>query len=608
MKNFTLLSGALLAGTMATAQINFDASIETNYIVDEVIMPASPLTMQPLFIGGHDMVRTTAHYGNASTETVAKTWNDFIGFTPDESGEHYGWISVNHERVVADSLLGDGGGMTVFLVDKNETTGELEVVEQTLSTHGTGKFFNVDFANTTGETGMNCGGITSVVDGRIWTAEEWWRSDNGSIADRDTSDFTIGTGTANGQAATAGFPGFNGETIAKYQNYNYMTEINPRTAMAVRKQYNWGRQPFEGGVVLPDNKTVIAGADATPGFLTKFVADVAGDFTVGTTYVYKEDAASKWVEIDNSDLDVMLNFADEAVALEATMFNRIEWVAYDPISEDVFFTETGRDNPGSRWVDESEEGAVHSAHTLARATAQGTNPDSSDYWDYYGRIVRLDMETNEVSVHLEGGPYYEDSPTISSYPAIHLSNPDGLNVLKVGDKSYLTICEDLNGTSHGRVPAGVSNRHCELFLLDISISNPSYDDLVRISVAPVGAEITGACPTPDGKSILINSQHPYSGNPFPYNHGLTYAIHGFNPETIGLIVEQHEEGKNFDFYPNPAARTVNFTEAGDFAIYSSTGARLKVYRAVNQIDISLLASGVYFIQDAEGTTKKLVVE
>ena len=138
--------------------------------------------------------------------------------------------------------------------------------------------------------------------------------------------FTIGTGTAT-SPVSEGFPAYDGQTIAKYENYNYMVEIDPREAKAIRKQYNWGRQAFEGGAVMPDNKTVYLGADGTPGFFTKFVATTAGDFTIGTTSVYKHDATgSKWVVIDNSDLNNMLNFDARAVSASASMFNRIEWV------------------------------------------------------------------------------------------------------------------------------------------------------------------------------------------------------------------------------------------------------------------------------------------
>jgi len=546
------------------------------------------------------MVQTTATYGNAAGEVPAKQWHDFIGFTEDvvSGSPDLGWVSVNHERVVADDNIGDGGGMTVFKIRRDANTDTLQVINQTLTDGRSGKFFNVDFVNTVGETGMNCGGIVSQYDGRIWTAEEWFRGGNDDIAAlRDTNDFTI---------AGSGITAADGQTVAKYQNFNWMVEIDPREAKAVRKQYNWGRQPFEGGAVLPDNQTVILGADNTPGFLTKFVATTPGDFTTGTTYVYKHDANPKWVAVDNTDFSKMLNFADEAVAAQATMFNRLEWVAYNPENGNIYITETGRDNPAGRWIDEHTAGAVHAPHTLARATAQGTHPDSADYWDYYGRVLELDMTTDEVSVFLEAGPHFPNGVTMSSYPSTHLSNPDGLNFLQADGRTFMLICEDLNGTSMGRMPEGVCNRTCELFMLDMAIANPDIDDLVRISTTPLGAEITGVIATPDGKSILVNSQHPSGVNPYPYNNSLTFAITGWASVPNNIVEKPVETG--FQLYPNPTSRMVNLSSVMDVALYGADGKLIKVYRNVKSLDVAHLAAGMYYVRNEKGETKSLVIQ
>jgi secreted PhoX family phosphatase len=610
MKKSVLFLGLGAAFFSAKAQTNFNPEIDvTNWEPTTIIVPSSPLITQYLFIGGHHKVQTTATYGNNAGEALAKQWHDFIGFTPDNAGSDLGWISVNHEMVVANDSIGDGGGMSVFKVRRDPATDSLIIVDQTLSDGRQGKFFAVDFANTVGETGMNCGGITSP-DGRIWTAEEWWRGSNANLADRDTGMFTIGTGTAT-SPVSEGFPAYDGQTIAKYENYNYMVEIDPREAKAIRKQYNWGRQAFEGGAVMPDNKTVYLGADGTPGFFTKFVATTAGDFTIGTTSVYKHDATgSKWVVIDNSDLNNMLNFDARAVSASASMFNRIEWVT--EIGGKVYFTETGRDNPGSRWAGEKAAGAVFAPHHLVRASEQSLefgktiSPDSSEYWDYYGRVMMYDPATSQTSVFLEGGPYFTVDPSASSYPDKHLSNPDGLNKTTINGKDYMLINEDLNGTSKGRTPAGISNRTCELFMLDMSIANPTLNDLVRIAVVPVGAEITGAIGTTDGKTILFNVQHPSTSNPFPFNNSLTVAITGWDQVTIG-IDEEAFEGKTFEMYPNPATRTLYFKELSDIAIYNVEGKRMNVYRQVQDIDISHLNPGVYYVQNAAGQTQKLLV-
>lgn len=610
MKKFLLslaLFGACISFASAQNQGLFAAEIDPSYINDEVRVAGSPLQYQILFIGGVDMVQTTPTYGNPATEVPAKQWHDFIGFTPDETGESLGWLSVNHEMIIADDNIGDGGGMTVFRIDQDETTGEFTVLDQTLADGRSGKFFNVDFVNTVGNTGMNCGGISSIVDGRIWTAEEWFRNSNDDIVDRDVSNFIIGQGTVDGQAAPAGFPGFDGIEIAKYENYNWLVEIDPKEAVAIRKQYNMGRQPFEGGVIMPDNRTLYTGGDATPGFFTRFVADTPGDFTSGETSVYKE-STGEWIVIDNGDFSKMLNFEAEAIAAGATMFNRIEWWALDPITNMVYFTETGRDNPGSSWAGEFADGAEFPQYHLDRAAAQGTTPEAGDYWDYYGRVVAYNPSTEEVSVLLEGGPYFAESPTISNYPK-HLSNPDGLSVLTYEGQSILIICEDLNGSSFGRMPAGVTNRACELYALDLSIENPTIDDLVRIAVTPVGAEVTGAIATPDGKTLFVNSQHPSTGNPYPYNNSLTFALTGWDVllSTTGLN-PKFTEDDTFQVYPNPAARMVFFNQTTDVALYNAEGQRINVYRNVNELDIIDLAPGVYFLQTLDGVTKKLVIQ
>ncbi|MBI1306354.1 MAG: DUF839 domain-containing protein [Bacteroidetes bacterium] len=1278
LKTWLLFVGISL-GFSASAQIKFDPKIDVNFLSDTLMHTGDPLKFQILFKGGYDHVQTTATYGHAADTAIAKSWNDFIGFTPDPTGASLGWISINHEEVVSNDKIGDGGGMTVFRVKRDPNTDTLIIMEQTLSDGRKGKFFNVDFANTTGETGMNCGGIVSQVDGRIWTAEEWFRYSNKDIADRDTSDFIIGQGTVNGQSSPAGFAGYNGEQIQKFENFNYMVEIDPREAKAIRKQYNWGRQNFEGGVVMEDNKTVYTGADATPGFFTKFVADAAGDFTSGKTYVYRhidsnvrmthwssqletyaeisaydevndriystesnnfgvtvfslkngsvskidyidlsangaaptsvacnngvlavalpnatktdagtvrfydkdlklvktvtvgalpdmitftgdgkyvlvanegepnddytidpegsvsvidltngvanatvmnadfngvtipadvrifgrkaesqselfiseyaegssnhkyleifnasnqtisldnyafpntsngattngeyefwnafptgatiapgktyviahgssdasilaktdyqftylsngndgfcltkggtwndansnsaidagemtgftildcvgdwgadpgagwsvagvsdatkdhtlvrkagkkanadwtasagtnadnsewivldnntwtdvgirkmgvfstpqqdiepeyiavstdnktayvtlqennaiavvdiatakvtkilplgykdhsltensldasdkdnaignektyanlkgmympdaiavaniggkdylltanegdsrdydgyseearvkdltldptafpnastiqaEDALGRlktttsmgdtdgdgdfdviysyggrsfsiwdtdgnqifdsknqletmlatmfagnypadrdddkgaepesvtvgvigsktfafigcersagvfvyditdpakahyvtyynkngndrspeglifisrtksddgeaylistneviddyhgsvsayriygldgknWVEINNHDLDKMLNFDSESVNVGATMFNRLEWVTYDTDTKAVYFTETGRDNPGSSWADDYAKGGHHANHTLARAAAQGVSANDKTYVDYYGRVLKYDPATEQVTVHIEGGPDFATSPDSASYPKNHLSNPDGITTMHINGRSYLVICEDLNGTSAGRVPAGITTPTCELYLLDLTIAKPTVNDLVRIAVSPYGAETTGACPTPDGKTLLVNAQHPSTKNPYPYNYSLTYALTGWELEKHILVEELKKKNENFIFYPNPTNGKVVFEKTQDVAVYDAKGTLIQVFEQTNEIDLSAYANGVYYLKNTEGATKKLVL-
>ena len=616
-KRSTLILGLAFCCVQAQAQKLFDENIKipAGYAPTEIVMPPSPLTTQVLFVGGTDMVQTTATYGNAAGEQPAKEWHDFIGFTPDNSGQSMGWVSVNHEMILADDKLGDGGGMTVFRV-KRAADGNLEIVDQTLEDGRQGKFFNVDFANTVGETGMNCGGISSIVDGRIWTAEEWWLGSNRAAFSsgrgvRDTSDFTV----------KSDIPGWNGKVLKKHQNFNWMVEIDPRQAKAIRKQYNWGRQPFEGGVIAPDNRIVYLGPDATPGFFGMFVAETPGDFNRGTLFAYKHDKPGSWKWEPIWEDGSLLEHTNTALAKGATFFNRIEWVTIDPKDNFVYFTETGRDRPADVFAQSVNAGGKIHPAIQARAQAKGlASATDPNYRDYYGRVWKYNPMTSELSIFIEGGPDFEDSPVEGDYPETHLSNPDGLAVIEIDGKSFLLIQEDLNGRSAGRMPAGATASVCEAFLLDLSIEKPTLKDLIRLMATPVGAEITGAIQTPDKKSILINSQHPSTNNPFPYNHSLTIAIHGIdkikvneltdkNPfKEIKLTGDAGSSDEVFSVYPNPTTRTVYTNTVTDLALYNATGERILVKRGTNEMEVSHLTPGVYYIQNAKGETLKLLIQ
>lgn len=532
MKKIYIAFIAVLISAGLMAQIKFDPHFDTDWTVDNTIqVPASPIMHQVLFIGGYHEVVALDADGNPVVG-VSKENNDFIGITPD--GDDY-LISVNHEMTTIDDIGGDGGGMTAFKVSVDPDADTLIVVDQTLADGRSGKFFCVDFVHTVGETWTNCGGIISP-NGEIWTAEEYPTGGNEGIAGfiRDIYNFEIGTGTV--YYASADVPAFEGETIKRYQNIGYMVRIDPENGKAVMKQYNWGRMSFEGGVLMPDNKTVYLFEDGTPGLLTKFVATTPGDFTDGKLYVYKHDlndpVDGNWLFIEET-LENMLNLAAISWPQGATMFNRLEWGS--EIGGKVYIAETGRDDAGDKWDDEYADGGIIMPYHYDRATAQGTVAHDPAYHDRYGRILVYDPSTDAVTVYLEGGPEFntEQSQAIADYPAKHISNVDGLGKVNIQGTDYLIMCEDLNGNTYNRVPMEANSKMCEMYLLDVSIAEPVVDDAIRVAVGPYGAELTGGMGLPDGKSILVNVQHPGSnpnGSIFPYDsdYGVTVGLTGWH--------------------------------------------------------------------------------
>ncbi len=610
----TALCGAV--GFGANAQLKFPVNVDPQWATQTVTMPLSPLKQQVIFVGGIDTVQSTATYGNAAGKAIAKEWHDYIGFVKDTTGGALGWVIVNHELTSKNDSLGDGGGMTSFRI-KRKVTGELEVMNSTLADGRKGKFFNVDFVNTVGETGMNCGGINA--NGRVWTAEEWMQGSNAGIyasgnGFRDTSDWTI---TNSGLGSN-----FEGKVLKRYQNLNWFVEVNPKEGKAIRKQYNWGRAGWEGGVIMSDNKTVFLFEDGTPGMLGRFVATTPGDFTSGQLSIYKHDAPSKWIDIENN-LDTLKVLNQVAVRRGATMFVRLEWGTI--ANGKVYICETGSDNfnfnsgnslngviaPSSVQAYKTRYQVINGSAFPGTDAAAADSVRTGKFKDYYGRVLELDPATNTVRSYLEGGPYLSTSGSdqLPYYPSKHLSNPDGIDAMTIGNKTYLMIEEDLNGTSYNRMPNGLTNTRCELYLLDASIANPTIADLQRLTACAPGAEITGAVQI-DSNTLLINSQHPSSNNVAPYNHSLTYAIYGFSPHdtAVGINEVAPTVANTFTIFPNPVARELHLSKVMDVAIYDMKGARLKVYRQVNSVDVSDMTAGVYFIRNEEGETLKFIVE
>lgn len=633
MKNISILFILLIGSLSMSAQAKlFDEEIEipAGFTPSELVMPPSPLTSQVLFIGGYDIVQTTPTYGNPAGRAIAKEWHDFIGFTPDYSGESVGWVTVNHEMIYEDDHIGDGGGMTAFRVTKNDQN-ELEVMQQELEDGRKGEFFNVDFVNTVGETGMNCGGIVGA-NGRIWTAEEWFRGNTasiwngnflgpdrpdswnphnpapspGGIGVRDTAEFTIDAPE---------FPEVDGITIPKYQNFNYMTEIDPKQARAIRKQYNWGRAGWEGGAITSDGKYVYLGIDGSPAPWVRFVAETPFNFTKGQMQVYKHDRTpgNRWINVPMNVDNIFGGLTEYAWSVGATMYVRNEWVTIDPKTGVVYWSETGRDSgssgPGILFNALTQNtNALVAPHHDALAKERGFDSATDEgYQDYYGRVLFYDPRTDEVGVKIQGGPYFENSPAEADYPSKHLSNPDGLSIMEIDNTSFLLIQEDLNGTSFGRTPEGVSNRLCELWLLEADLPDATVEDLVRITAIPAGAEVTGAIQI-DPNTILVNSQHPNANNPFPWNHSVTVAIHGFDRLTTSSFDEPNFDAVDVNIFPNPTTRELYLSENRDCAIYDMSGKRLKVARNTDQIDVSDLAPGTYFIRFEDESIIKFIVQ
>lgn len=124
-KLLSLLSACVIAGS-TFAQESIFPELDVNLYYEQafatdpntILIPESRIQYDVLFIGGTDAV----YDANSGQSAIAKERQDFTGYVPIENRSNSGYVIVNYERLQADAILGDGGGMTVMTVYKNPPT------------------------------------------------------------------------------------------------------------------------------------------------------------------------------------------------------------------------------------------------------------------------------------------------------------------------------------------------------------------------------------------------------------------------------------------------------------------------------------------------------
>ena len=455
-------------------------SIASNFDTDTLILPEG-FTYRVLFQEKTNLV-TRAD----GQKFPAKGNHDLSVFVPDaEFSETKGLLYISHETKYADDNLGDGGGATVFAI---------ELVDGHWVTQG--EFNHVDFSGV-GYTNRNCGGSLTP-NGTVFTCEESWAWNTeylyqGGKGIRDTS-------WVNG--------------LSVWQNMGYIVEVDPQTREVIQKHYKMGKYVHEDVHCMADGKTVYLTDDMSPGVFFKFETKKAFDYSDGQLYAYRQSddgESGSWLELP-MDTVSLINCEKIAKSMGATMFVRHEWL--EEVNGKIYICETGEDN--FDWAASIAAGG-HVPNYLRENFALS----DVDFDDPFGRILEFDPQTNKMRSYIEGG-FFSDS--ISCF-----SNPDCNTSVTIGNRQYLVLSEDINWYDRGRVNKSAEERKDffnEIYFLDLSIENPTVNDLLRFCVAPRGSETTGVIFLPDG-SMVMNIQHPKYSNEGLLNKSSTIIVEGF---------------------------------------------------------------------------------
>ncbi|MBD3638137.1 MAG: DUF839 domain-containing protein [Crocinitomicaceae bacterium] len=452
--------------------------ISSNFSTTDLILPEG-FTYRVLFSEGDLVTRSDGR------KAPAKGKHDLSVFIPsDEDPENKGILYISHETNMPDSILGDGGGATVFDLEKIDDHWQVK-----------GEFHHIDFSPI-GFTDRNCGGSLGP-NGNVFTCEETWGYDNAYFTKRGIKDRDFGNGRP------------------MWQNLGYVVEVDPRERKVVKRHMTMGKLVHEDVLITEDGKTCYITDDYDPGVFMKLEMPAPNDFDNGQLYAYKqsEDGESgEWLEIP-MDTNSLVNCRKIAVEKGATLIIRHEWI--EEINGKLYISETGKDYMD--W-----DASLARGGTIPYWVKNGLTDENGQMDDPFGRVLEFDPSTNKMCSYLEGGMFGDSLGCFS--------NPDCNTSVSIGTKTYLVLSEDINWCDRGRVSAEAEKTkqfYNEIYFLDMSIENPTVEDLLRFAVAPVGAETTGVIFLPDG-AMIVNIQHPKTSNPAPFNKSCTVIIEGFN--------------------------------------------------------------------------------
>ena len=259
------------------------------------------------------------------------------------------------------------------------------------------------------------------------------------------------------------------------EHYGWVVEIDP-FANKKRKLISLGRCAHECAHLkeLEDGRLVVyTGDDIDNGCIYKFVSKSPKDLTNGVLYVASLEQ-KKWIPVQydkhailqekfNSQLEVLTYLREASRLIGGSQLDRPEDIDIDPLEQGVFIALT---------------------NNFAKN-------------NFHGSILKITEKDNK-----HDSEEFDFEHLVSGGEETGFSCPDNLIFDKVGN---LWFTSDITGSRLNKSPYEKFGNN-GLFVL---IRNGDQaGKIIQIASAPVEAEFTGPCFSPDWKTLFLSVQHP----------------------------------------------------------------------------------------------------
>ncbi len=259
------------------------------------------------------------------------------------------------------------------------------------------------------------------------------------------------------------------------EHYGWVVEVNLKSGKA-KKLCALGRFAHECATcsVAPDGRVVVySGDDAQDEHLYKFISRRKGSLEEGELYVAdikrgrwlplnrREDERLKKAFTDHTDM--MIRAREAAKIVGATPLDRPEDIEIDPLSGHIFVALTNNKKGGN----------------------------------YFGSILKImEKNNNPLSLHFDSATFMAGGPETG------FACPDNMVFDKKGN---LWLATDISGSAMKEDPYKPFGNNG---LFYVPLDGARAGVAVQVASAPNGAEFTGPCFAPDGKTLFLSVQHP----------------------------------------------------------------------------------------------------